>query len=75
VKKQVMTTASVLHPFPAPSGMICTITETMLNKDSNDVLIVADGALKVPAADVLDIGYGYQGFRSKAERPEGGETL
>jgi hypothetical protein len=55
--------------------MICTITDTTLNKDSNDELFVADGALEVPAADVLDTGYGYQGFRSRAERPEGGETL
>jgi hypothetical protein len=71
----VITTPELCTHFPAPSGMICTITDTTLNKDSNDVLFVADGALKVPAADVLDIGYGYQGFRSKAERPEGGETL
>jgi hypothetical protein len=69
VKKHLMTTASTFHAFPAPSGMISTITETSLNKDFNGMLLAADGAVNVLAADVLDIGYGYQGLRSTFETP------
>jgi hypothetical protein len=34
------------------------IKESSLNKESNDELGVANGAVNVLAADVLDIGYG-----------------
>jgi hypothetical protein len=62
-KQQLMTTASAFHASPAPSGMICTITETTLNKDFNDVLGVANGAVKVLAADVVRYWHWLQGVQ------------
>jgi hypothetical protein len=44
--------------------MTCTIMVTKLNKDSNYMLLVANGALQVLVADVLDVGNGYKGLRS-----------
>jgi hypothetical protein len=38
--------------------MTLRIKESSLNKESNDVLGVANGAVKVLTADVLDTGYG-----------------
>jgi hypothetical protein len=43
----------VIFAFTTPSGMICTITETTLNKDFNDVLVTANGVVKVLATDVV----------------------
>jgi hypothetical protein len=63
VKKPVLTTASTFHAFPATFGMIFTITETTLNKDSNDVSLVAIGAVKVLAADDVRYLHWLQGAR------------
>jgi hypothetical protein len=62
-KQQPMTTASAFHASTSPSGMICTMSETTLNKDFNDVLGVANGAAKVLAADVVRYWHSLQGVQ------------
>jgi hypothetical protein len=59
--KHLMPTASTFHAFPAPFEINCTIMETELNKDSDDVLVVVNGAEKVLAADDVRYWHWLQG--------------
>jgi hypothetical protein len=59
----LLPSTTVFHAFRTPFDIIFIISGSLMYMDCNNVLVVANGAETVPAADVLAIGYGYKGLR------------